>query len=137
MLGIIGFNLSRIEAERSPSIKGKISIKNNVQVKDIEKADLFLGNSKQDGLKFKFEYVSSYEPGAGKILLTGDLLAVEEAEKAKEIVEVWKKSKKIGAEVMAQVLNSVLNKCSILAILMSREITLPSPVQLPKVQVKK
>ena len=137
MLGIIGFNISKIEAERSPEIKGKLSIKNNVQIKDIENADLFLGQSKQAGIRFKFEYTSDYEPKAGKILLSGDLIAVDEEPKAKEIVDEWKKSKKIPPEVMAQVLNSILTKCNIMAIILSREVALPPPVQLPKVQLKK
>jgi len=137
MVGIIGFNILKIEAERSPETKGKISINNNIQIKDIEKTELFLGKSKQEGLRFRFEYVSSYEPKIGKITLTGDLVAVEEKEKASEIVEGWKKNKKISTEIMAPVINSILNRCNIQAILLSREIGLPPPVQLPKVQVKK
>jgi hypothetical protein len=137
MLGIIGFNLAKIEAERSPQVKGKISIKNNVQIKEIENADLFLGKSKQAGIRFSFEYISTYEPSAGKILLKGDLLAVEEEEKVKEIVSGWKKDKKISPEIMAQVINNVLSRCNIQAIILSREIALPAPVQLPRVQVKK
>jgi len=137
MLGIIGFNLAKIEAERALQVKGKISIKNNIQIKDIEKADLFLGKSKQEGIRFRFEYISDYEPKAGKIMLVGELIAVEEADKVKEIIDSWKKDKKVSAEVMTQVLNSVLNKCNIQAIILSKEIGLPPPVQLPKVQVKK
>jgi len=137
MLGIIGFNIIKIEAERSPEVKGKISINNNIQIKEVEKAELFLGKSKQDGLKFKFEYLSTYEPKAGKILLVGDLVAVEEKDKADEIINGWKKNKKVSAEILTQILNSILSKCNIQAILLSREIGLPPPVQLPKVQVKK
>lgn len=137
MIGVIGFNFAKIEAERSPAVTGKISIKNNVQIKEIESADLFLGKNKQAGIRFRFEYTSTYEPKAGKIVLTGDLLAVEEEAKAKEIVDDWKKSKKLNPEVMAHVLNNVLNKCNIQAIILSREIALPAPVQLPRVQVKK
>ncbi len=137
MLGVIGFNLSKIEAERAAEIKGKLSIKNNIQIKDVQKSDLFLGKNKQDGIKFTFEYTSSYEPKAGKIILNGELVAVEESEKVKEIVDGWEKNKKIEANVMTQVINSVLSKCNIQAIILSKEINLPPPVQLPKVQVKK
>jgi hypothetical protein len=137
MIGVIGFNIGKIEASRSSEIKGKLSIKNNVQIKEVENADLFLGKTKQAGLRFKFEYTSEYEPSAGKIVLTGDLLAVEEEAAAKAIVAGWKKDKKVNSDVMAHVLNNVLNKCNILAIILSREINLPAPVQLPKVQTKK
>ena len=110
MIGIIGFNFSKIEAERSPQVKGKISVKNNVQIKGIESSDLFLGKSKQAGVRFNFEYTSEYEPNAGKIVLTGDVLAVDEDAKVKEIVDGWKKSKKVETEIMAHVLNNILNK---------------------------
>ena len=136
MVGIIGFNLRKIEVERSPEIKGKISIRNDVKFIDVQRADLFLGKAKQEGLRFSFEYTSIYEPKAGKILLSGDVLAVDEADKVKEVVDNWKKSKKVSKEVMAPVLNSILSKCSIQAILLTKEVNLPSPVPLPKVQVK-
>ena len=137
MIGVIGFNFAKIEAERSPAVNGKISIKNNVQIKEVESSELFLGKNKQAGIRFKFEYSSTYEPKAGKIILTGDLLAVDEEEKVKEIVAEWKKNKKINPDVMAYILNNILNKCNIEAIILSREIALPAPVQLPRVQVKK
>ena len=137
MLGVIGFGISKIEAEKSPEIKGKISINNDVRIKEVDKTSLFLGKTKQEGLKFSFEYISTYEPKAGKIILIGNLVAVDDKEKVEEIVNGWKKNKKLGAEVLAHVLNSILNKCNIQAIILSREIGLPPPVQLPKVQIKK
>jgi len=137
MLGVIGFGISKIEAEKSPEVKGKISINNNIKINAVEKTDLFLGKNKQEGLKFSFEYVSTYDPKAGKIILIGNLVAVDDKEKVEEIVSGWKKNKKLSAEVLAHVLNSILNKCNIQAIILSREIGLPSPVQLPKVQINK
>lgn len=136
MVGIIGFNLNKIEVERSPSVKGKIGIRNNVQIKDVQKADLFLGKSKQESLKISFEYTSIYEPKAGKVLLLGDVVAVDEAEKVKEATDSWKKNKKLPKEMMAPILNSILSKCTIQAILLTKEVGLPSPVPLPKVQAK-
>ena len=136
MVGIIGFNLRKIEVDRSPEIKGKISIKNDVKFIDVQRADLFLGKTKQEGLRFSFEYSSVYEPKAGKILLVGDVIAVDEEDKVKSIVDNWKKNKKVAKEVMAPVLNSILAKCSIQAILLTKEVNLPSPVPLPKVQLK-
>jgi len=136
MVGIIGFNLNKIQVERAPQVKGKLSIRNNVQFKDIQKADLFLGKSKQEGLRFSFEYTAEYEPKAGKILLVGDLVAVEESDKAKEILEGWKKNKKLPKELTTPVLNSILSKCNVEAIILSKEVSLPPPIPMPKVKVK-
>ena len=136
MVGIIGFNLNKIEVERSPQVKGKISIKNNVQFTDVQKADFFLGKSKQEALRFTFEYTSTYEPKAGKVLLKGDLVAVDDAEKVKEVVDSWKKNKKVPKEVMVPVLNSILSKCNVQTIILTKEVNLPPPIPMPKVQLK-
>ena len=136
MVGIIGFNLNKIEVERSLQVKGKISIKNNVQFTDVQKADFFLGKSKQEALRFTFEYTSTYEPKAGKVLLKGDLVAVDDAEKVKEVVDSWKKNKKVPKEVMVPVLNSILSKCNVQTIILTKEVNLPPPIPMPKVQLK-
>ena len=63
-------------------------------------------------------------------------MAVDETDKVKEIIDAWKNKKKIEADVMTPILNNILSKCNIQAILISKEIGLPPPVQLPKVQIK-
>ena len=64
----------------------------------------------------------------------GDILLMEEAKKAKEILDGWKKGKKLPKEVMTGILNTVLNKCNIQALIMSEQINLPPPIPLPKLQ---
>ena len=63
--------------------------------------------------------------------------AKEKPEQVKAIAADWKKSKKVPKEMMASVLNNLLSKCNVEALILSREINLPPPVQLPKVNVKK
>jgi hypothetical protein len=134
---IIANNFTKIIVEKKGSAKGKISISNNVSIDSVEKTELAVGSSKQSALKFKFEFVSKYEPKVGEIILDGELLFLEKPEKVTAIAEEWKKSKKVPKEVMAPLLNSILTKCNIEALLLSREISLPPPVQLPRVTVKK
>jgi len=135
-LTIIGFNFSKILVERSKPVKGKINIQNKVSVTDVIKADLSLGKDKQDGVKFTFSYVSQYEPKVGQIELEGDLLFLTDAKNSKFIVDSWKKDKKVPQDVMSSVLNSVLQKCNVQALIASRDVNLPPMVPLPKVQVK-
>jgi len=134
---VVGFSFNKIEVEKKPDFKGKVSIKNNIQIKDVEKSDLFLGKTKQDSLKFTFEYSTVYEPGLGKISFTGNVLFVEEEKKIKDILKEWKKGKKIEAEVMTVLLNNILSKCNIEALMLSRDAGLPPPMPMPKVEVKK
>ena len=133
---IVGFNFNKVNVERKEAAKGKINISNNVAIKDIEQKELPFGKEKQNALKFTFEFTSKYEPEIGAIVLGGDVLFVDDAKKIKEILDSWKKDKKISREVMASVLNNVLTRCNIQALILSQEVNLPPPVPLPKVKVE-
>ncbi len=133
---IVGFNFTRICAVKEKSVQGKISISNKVKITDAVQADLALGKDKQQGVKFMFEYVSNYEPKVGEITLEGDLLYLADQKTVKETLDLWKKDKKLPQSVMGSVLNTVLMKCNIQALIASRDVNLPPQVQLPKVQVK-
>jgi len=134
---IIANNFTKITIEKKGAAKGKVSISNNVSIDSVEKTEINVGTTKQPALRFVFEFVSKYEPKLGDIVLNGELLFLEKADKVNEIVEEWKKTKKVPKDVMAPILNSILTKCNIEALLLSREINLPPPIQLPRVTVKK
>ena len=132
---IVGFNFTKVSAERNNAAKGKISINNNVTIKDVQKRDLPFGGS-QAGINFNFEYTSNYEPELGTITLNGEVIYMADNKKAKEIIEDWKKSKRVEKELLNQIMNNVLMKCNIQALILSQEINLPPPIMLPKVKVE-
>jgi hypothetical protein len=134
-MAIIGFNFSKINVEKNEVGKGKVNISNNVAIKNIESKGISLGKDKQDALRFTFEFTSKYEPKLGNILLGGDVLFLTDAKKSKEIVDGWKKDKKVPKDIMAGILNTVLAKCNIQALILSQEVNLPPPIPLPKVKV--
>jgi len=132
-MGIIGFNFSKINVEKLKAVSGKVNISNNVALKDVETMKLPDAVNKQSGLRFIFNFVSKYEPGVGHIELQGEVLYFEKSDKIKQILNDWKKSKKVEGKVMESVMNTILAKCNIQALILSRDINLPPPVQLPKV----
>ena len=133
---IVGFGFTKLNAEKGENAKGKIDINNNVSVKDVREENLALGRDKsQNILKFIFEFTSKYEPNVGNILFEGELLYMEEPKKAKEILADWKKSKKLPKELMAGLLNTILTKCNVQALILSQQVNLPPPIPLPKVQI--
>ena len=131
---IVGFNFTKMSAERHEGVRGKININNNVSIKNVEEKNLALGKEKQNTLNFTFEFISKYEPKLGEILLGGDVLFMADPKKAKEILDGWKKDKKIPKDTMTAILNTVLAKCNIQALIISRDINLPPPIPLPKVE---
>src|SRR3989344_3335062 len=120
-MAVVGFNFNNINVEKKEAGKGKISISNNVAIKNIEQKDFSLGKQSQSALKFTFEFTSKYDPKIGNILLGGDILYLGDAKKNKEVLDEWKKSKKVSPEIMASVLNTVLAKCNIKALILSQE----------------
>ena len=135
-MAIVGMGITKINVEKLESAKGKVGIKNNISIKKVDLTDLNFGASAQKGLRFSFSYVSVYTPKIGEILIEGDIIDLIEEKKAKEIADEWKKSKKIPGIVMNRILNAVLEKCNIEALLLAREVNLPSPVPLPKVKLQ-
>ena len=134
---IVGFNFTKINVEKTKTASGSVNIQNNVSIKNVEESSLSLGQAKQKGLKFTFEFVSKYEPNIGSITLIGDVLYLEEAKKVEEMFKEWKKDKKLPKEVMTAILNTALTKCNIEALILSQQINLPPPIPLPKVQETK
>ena len=132
---IVGFSFTKLSAEKHEAAKGKIDINNNVSIKDIQESDFSLGKEKQNVVKFIFEFTSNYEPKVGTILFEGEILYLEDPKKIKEILSSWKKEKKVPQEMMAMLLNTILTKCNVQALILSQEINLPPPIPMPKVQM--
>ena len=133
---IVGFGFTKLSAEKHEAAKGKIDINNNVSIRDVREDSFSLGKDKQQNvLKFMFEFASKYEPSVGTILFEGELLYMEEPKKAKEILGSWKKSKEIPKELMAVLLNTILTKCNVQALILSQEVNLPPPIPMPRVQM--
>ena len=132
---IVGFNFTKLYAEKKDTVKGKISISNNVNIDTVDEKKISLANDKQKVLAFNFKFTSKYEPNVGSISIGGEVLYMEESKKAKEILDGWKKEKKLPKDIMPAILNTVLNKCNIQALILSDQMNLPPPIQLPKLQL--
>ncbi|MBI2541773.1 hypothetical protein HYV80_03635 [Candidatus Woesearchaeota archaeon] len=134
---IVGFGFTKLNAEKGEPAKGKIDINNNVAIKNVQEDSFSLGKDKQQNvIKFNFEFTSKYEPNVGSILFEGELLYMEDSKKAKEILSDWKKDKKLPKEMMAGLLNTILTRCNVQALILSQQVNLPPPIPLPKVQMQ-
>ena len=132
---IVGFGFTKLSAEKDQAAKGKIDINNNVSIKDVLEDTFSLGKDNQNVIKFIFEFTSKYEPSVGTILFEGELLYLEEQKKLKEIISSWKKDKKISKDIMTGLLNTILTKCNVQALILSQQVNLPPPIPMPKVQI--
>ena len=86
-MAVVGFNFTRIEVEKKDNPKGNVNIRNNIVIKNVDKADIGFNNEKQSVVRFSFEFTSTYDPSIGNIILSGSLLYMESIKKIKEIFE--------------------------------------------------
>lgn len=133
---IVGFYFTKIEAVKKDGVKGKINIANNVSITDVKEAENNFGGETQKGVNFSFKFTSKYEPEAGAITLEGNVLYMENKDVIKKMLASWKKEKKIEKDLMKGILNTILTKSNIQALILSRDINLPPPIPLPKVETK-
>jgi len=128
---IVGFNFTRLDAEKKAGVQGKIKVANNINIKDVAEEDLSMGAAKEKGLRFVFHFSSKYDPDMGSIDVEGNVLYLDDEKKIKEIIKSWKKDKKVPEDVMQAILNTILMKCNLEAILLSKEVNLPPPIPMP------
>ncbi len=131
---IIGFSFKKIHIEKMNQPSGKIDIDNNAFITDVQESDFPIGKQKQKGITFIFEFTSKYKPEIGELLFTGEVLYLGEPKANEEILKAWKKNKSMSKDIMAEVMDTVLIRCNIEALILSRDINLPPPVPLPKVK---
>lgn len=132
---IVGFNFDKIMIEKNNKIAGKLQIKNDLSITTLEQEKLNITGS-DEVLKFNFKFTVNYEPKIGKIDLEGNVLYMEEPKKSKEILDGWKKDKKLPKELGPQILNTILARCNIKALNLTQEVNLPPHIRLPILKPK-
>lgn len=137
-MSIIGFNFTKMLADKKKPAQGSINIQNNLELKSVEEAKMAVGDTKL-AMKLHFRYTTHYTPDIGLIEFEGNLLFLDDKEKVKEALDKWQtwlREKKFGPIITDQIVPHILNKCNIQAIILSKDINLPAPIPLPRPKTK-
>ncbi|MBI4918541.1 hypothetical protein HY837_01315 [archaeon] len=135
-MAVLGLSFKKLSVERKESPKGQLNVTSNTNITKIEKSKMSLDSKDQDAVKFSFEFVTEYEPKVATITIEGEVLWLDNKERAKEILDAWKDKTKVPQQVMIPVLNTILAKSNFTALILSREMGLPVPLQMPRVEPK-
>jgi len=135
-MAIVGFNFTKITAEKTGNVSGEVNISNNVTIIGASEIKVNLGDKDNKGLLLKFRYSCEYTPKIGSLTFEGDVVTLEKADVVKNCVDSWKKDKKIDEDITTRILSYVLSKSTVQAIIMSRDLSLPAPIPLPKITKK-
>ncbi len=133
---ILGIAFTKLGVEKTGPVQGGVNVQSNANITSVDKLDVNIGTKKDEALKFTFAFTAVYQPNIAKISMEGEVVWLDKPEDVEKIVKGWKKDKKIPKEVMSPVLNMILSKSNIEALILSRELNLPPPIQLPRVEIK-
>lgn len=136
---LIGFNLTKIFAEKPSLFKGSFNINTDIQFKDITSENIAM-LKEEEILRISFNFVIDYhkkdakaEPAA-KIELSGIMLISTDKQQAASILKNYKK-KDFDTQLRASLMNTILKKCTPRAIQLQDELNLPSPfIKIPQVR---
>ncbi|MFP4608181.1 MAG: hypothetical protein ACOCTR_05085 [Candidatus Natronoplasma sp.] len=124
---IKSFELTAIDAERY-SKKGEsrknVKINHNSSVTKIEKID-------EETNSIDFRFTANYS-GMGMIKIEGNLTHVGEYSK---LAETWRKKKNMPNEVAQEIHSTIIKNCIPQSVVIARDLKLPPPIPLPKVNV--
>lgn len=134
-MAILNFNFTKINVEKKSKVNKQVSIKSGLNIANVVASDIVAGKD-QKAFVISFTYTVNYEPNIGVIELAGDLLYLANEADAKAIADQWAKSKTLPETVALPVFNRILHSCNVEALILSRDINLPAPVQLPKVKAQ-
>ncbi len=127
---IIGFTLQKISIERKKDIKGKLEIKSDMHIEDVEKENIDIAG---DILKFSYIYQINYEPSYAEIIFKGTVLVVpDKSEDIKKVLKEWKK-KKMPDEIRVFLFNFIMAKCNLKALQLEEDLALPPHIPLPRI----
>lgn len=134
-MGILNLRIKKMEGDVGEQVAGELKVSSSLpKIKDITEREIGIGGSKTKVLVMGFDYKVKYEPIKAKINIEGELLFTDSNQK--DILNKWKKDKKIDEKYAMPVLNFIIKKCAIQSIKIADELQLPAPVRLPEL-VKK
>jgi len=134
-MNIVGFNFTKIAAERKRSMSGQVKVNNNVKLKELSEAKIGIGEGAQQAIRVSFLFVSEYQPNMASLSMDGDVLILLAKADADKLMNGWSAKKELPSGVASRLMNHILDRCNIQALLLAKDLNLPSPVPLPRVNV--
>ena len=132
-MAILNFGFTKIHVEKNKKPTKQVNVKSGLNIKDVKESSVVKG-SKQRAFSIQFAFEAVYQPSVGKIDLEGELLYLADEKLASEIEQTWSEKKTLPKELALTVFNKILHHCNVEALILSKEINLPAPIQLPKIK---
>ena len=136
---VIGFNLSKVLAERSPDFT-RSAINTNIEFSNVEKEKVdLLKDAEAVKISFKFSVIyedrEKKEKKNGEVSCEGVIVLSTSKEEAKDFHKSWKK-KEVPKDTMIPLYNVILKKCSLKALQLEDDLNLPPHIPFPQIRAQ-
>ena len=131
---IVGFNFDKLLVDKKKTLKAPIKVDTGMKIVDVKKEEIAVAGKKEILLKFEYEFKVGYNKGEAEVLIAGSLVLAEDQKILNDIFDQWKKENKFDPKITQAVMNNVLMRCNIKALLLTQEVGLPPHIRLPLVQ---
>ena len=130
---VIGFNFTKLLAERLEENRSQLKINAEIDVFEIKsiKTDLF--KAKEDLIEVKFNYNVEYVPKIAKIELGGSIVFSLDQKLAKQVLKDWKK-KKMPESFKLILFNVILKKSTLKALELEDQLSIPLHISMPSLK---
>jgi len=131
---LIGFNFTKIQAERLKDKTDSIKFNSKVNIPSIEPLKTDLIKTKEEIVKINFDYLLSYEPEFAKIEISGNVLISLDSKLAKQVLKGFNEPN-TPDDFKIFVLNLILKKVNLKSLQIEEELNLP--MHLPLISLNK
>lgn len=132
---LLGFNLSKINAQKGRGDFKDLKIESKLDVKDIKEASQTSLKFKEELLAVTFSYEIIYKEDLGSIGLEGTLVLAVDPKTKKEVINQWTE-KKMAEDFKIVLFNIIMRKSSLKALELEESLGLPYHIQFPVLKKK-
>ena len=129
-LKLVGSKLSKVSAERNSDFSGKLEMKTNIKIDNIEKI-----KEPKDTIKISYSFDVKYGE-LGNINISGNLFLAGDQKIIKELLRI-QRDKDFESPEYITITNLIIQKASIKAFELEEELGLPLHIKLPSLSLKK
>lgn len=132
---LLGFNFTKIKAEKTQNKFEELKISNKIDILDIKEETQDLIKTDDNLVSIDFSYELAYEEDIAKIFLEGTLLLGLDKKLFDEVIKEWK-NKETPEEFRFNVLNIVLRRSTLKVLELENELNIPFHIQFPAFKKK-
>ena len=128
----MGFNFTKINVERTGGSGENLKVNTNMDISDIDKAEIDFFKGKDEIIVAKFKYSINYSQDFAKIEFEGNIIISLNSKQAKNALNDWK-DKKVSDDIKHFVFSVILRKANVKALQLEDEMNLPFHIPMPRI----